>query len=44
MLNGFDKDEMTQIFSENLKFYFESLEKILQVECCKIESDASFKQ
>lgn len=44
MLNGFDKDEMTIIFNENLKFYFDSLEKVLQIECIKIESESSFKQ
>jgi hypothetical protein len=44
MLNGFDKDEMNKIFDENLKFYFNSLEQILQVECIKIESESCFKQ
>ncbi len=44
MLNGFEKDEMAQIFNENLTIYFESLGKTLQVGSSRIESDASFKQ
>ena len=44
MLNGFEKDEMAQIFNENLTIYFESLGKALQVGSSRIDSDASFKQ
>lgn len=47
MQNGFEKDEIIEIFKENLTIYFEKLEKALVVDGVKktkIESDASNKQ
>lgn len=46
MLNGFEKDEIIDIFNEHLNFYFEKLEKSLvsSANANKMESESSYKQ
>jgi hypothetical protein len=43
MLNSFENECINEVFSGNLKIYFDKLESAI-ISCPKIESDASMKQ